>query len=142
MIRNPFVRKPQTPFDKALAVVDDVRSEAAQAAAAIRDAASKAADALGEPQVPVPGGRRLPAVVLAAAGGLGVAIAIKARAGGREPELPPVPPRRSEPATATAAKATTTAPSSTVASTPASDVGPEEPKEPKAETRESGASST
>ena len=140
MIRNPFARKQQTPLDKALAVADDVRAEAAETAAAIRDAAARAADALGDP--PVPGGRKLPAVALVAAAGLGVALAVKSRAGNREPELPPVPPRREEPATAVAAKATATSPPATTASKPAAEVEPERPKEPRAETKESEASST
>ncbi len=139
MITNPFARKPRTPLDRALATVEDVRAEAATTAAAIRDAAAKAADALGEP--PVPGGRKLPVIAVAAAAALGVAIAIKSRAGRGAPAPAPEAPRPA-PATATAARATATDAPVATGSKPAAEVAPEEPREPRAETEESEASSS
>lgn len=144
MITNPFSRKPKSPIDQVLDVVSSVRADAAETASTIRDAAAKAADVLGDP--PVPGGRKLPVLGLFAAAGIGVALAIRARAAKPSAEsLPPLSPavtgaQPPSPAVATAAKTT----SSTLPQAdpkPASEVGPEQPKEPKAETPESEAAS-
>lgn len=139
MISNPFTRKPKSPLDQVLDVLDDVRAEAAEAAGTIRDAATSAADALGDP--PVPSGRRLPLLGLLAAGGLGIALVLKARAGRSASPSMTAPPPAPPPSVATAAKATTTPPPKT-ATTPASEVEAEEPKEPKAETTESEPASS
>jgi hypothetical protein len=85
---------------------------------------------------------RAPLIAAGAAAGLVLALVVKARASRREPELPPVPPRREESATAVAAKATATSAPAPEAGKPAADVEPEKPKEPQAATEESGASST
>jgi len=142
LITNPFSRKPKTPLDQALDVIDNVRSDAAETAAQIRDAAAKAADVLGVPTPDVGGRGKLPVLGVVAAAGLGVAIAIRARGGKRpEPTLPPTPTQapKPTPAAATAAKVTAK-PSSeadTAESRSADETKPEEPREPKAETAES-----
>ena len=56
---NPFARKRKSPIDKAFDAIDDVRSDAADIAASVRDAASHAADVLGD-ATPDVRGRRLP----------------------------------------------------------------------------------
>lgn len=90
MITNPFARKPKSPLDQLLEVVDDVRAEAAATAGTIRDAAAQAADALGEAAPELGRSRRLPVLGMLAAVGLGVVLAIRARAGSKaEPTLPP-----------------------------------------------------
>jgi len=142
LITNPFSRKPKNPVDQVLDVINDVRADAAETASTIRDAAAKAADVLGDP--PVLSGRKLPVLGLVAAAGLGVAAAIKARAGSKsEPVIGPTPPEapRSSPATATAAKTTATAVPAPTETKPAAEVEPEEPREPKADTSESDAAS-
>lgn len=138
MIANPFARKPKSPVDQVLDVVNNVRADAAGAAGTIRDAASKAADALGDP--PVPGGRRLPVIGLIAAAGLGVALALKARAGSGSAPSVTAPPPSPAPSVATAAKSTRVETSTD--ETPAAEVAPEQPREPKADTPESDAAAS
>jgi len=116
LVTNPFARKPKSPVDQVLEVVDYVRADAAETAGAIRDAAARAADALGEATPEHGRSRRLPALGVLAAAGLGVALAIRARAASR-----------AEPA-ATESK-------------PAAEAEPERPREPKADTEESDAAS-
>lgn len=109
MITNPFARKPKSPVDQVLDVVNNIRADAAGTAGSIRDAATKAADALGDAAPEVGGGRRLTVLGVVAAGVAGVALAVKARAGNKSgPTLAPTPtePPRPSPAAATAAKAT------------------------------------
>jgi hypothetical protein len=144
VITNPFARKPKSPIDEVLDVIGNVRADAAETAATIRDAAAKAADVLGEATPDVGGGRRLPVLGLVAAAGLGVAIAIKARAGGSaEPQLSSTPTQtpRPTPAAATAAKATKAPAPKAAKEKPAAEVEPEQPKEPKADTAEGDAAS-
>ena len=139
MIRNPFNRKPKTPLDQALAVLDDVRSEAADAAEQIRDAAAKVADALADADVPKE--RRLPIAGVAAAVALGVGLAIRARAKrGSEPSIPASATGAKPPAPSVAAAAAGSPPSGPVSG--GDEPGPEEPAEPKAATAESDAAST
>ncbi len=137
MISNPFSRRPNTPVDQALDAFDDVRSEAADYAAAIRDAAADIADTLTEIGPPAPK-RRLPVAAAAAAAALGVAYLVRSRLGGSAPgPAPEVPGRHATPtATATAARETAgTAP----AGDPPAPGDSEEPKEPRAATAESGS---
>jgi hypothetical protein len=98
-----------------------------------------------KPQTPIERVRalgRAPLIAAGAAAGLILALVVKARAGRKEPQLPPVPPRRDEPATEVAAKATATSTPAAEASKPAAEVEPEKPREPRAETEESGAASS
>lgn len=139
MISNPFSRKPKSPIDQALDVLDGVRVEAAEAAATIRDAATQVADTLGDP--PVPSGRRLPLLGVLAAAGLAIALVLKARAGRSESSTMAAPSASPPPSVATAAKATATPPPKQT-TTPATEVEPEEPKDPKAETTESEAAAS
>ena len=138
MITNPFSRKPKTPVDQALDAFDSVRSDAADYAATIRDAAADIADTLAELGPPSPK-RRLPVIAAAAAAALGIGYLVKSRlAGGAPGPVPevPGPPAAAPTATETAAR-TTAAPAAE--SAPASAGDSEEPKEPKAETAESTA---
>ncbi len=82
MIRNPFASRPKTPIDQALDAFDGVRSDAADYAATIRDAAADIADTLTEIGPPAPKGRKVPIVVAATAAGLGVAYLLRSRLGG------------------------------------------------------------
>ena len=78
MIRTPFSRKPRSPLDQALEILEGVRAEAAQAAGTVRDAASKAADTLGE-AAPDATSKRLPLIGAGVAVGAGIAVAVRSR---------------------------------------------------------------
>ncbi len=135
MISNPFSRKPTNPVDQALDAFDSVRADAADYAAAVRDAAADIADTLTEIGPPAPK-RRLPVIAAVAAAGLGIAYLVRNRLAGDAPgpvgEVPAAP-------TATATAARTTAEPATTDAEPASPGDTEPPKEPKAETAESSA---
>ncbi len=138
-MNNPFSRKPKTRIEQAFAVANGVRSEAATAAASVRDAATKTVEALGE-ATPIRSPRRLPVVGAAAAVGAGAAVALRKRAGGGAGTEPITSPATAEvpqapPSVGTAA-ATTAAPPAGEAE-PAVEAKPEQPKEPRAETPES-----
>ena len=60
MITNPFSRKPKNPIDQAVDAFDGVRTDAADYAASIRDAAADIAETLTEIGPPAPKGRKLP----------------------------------------------------------------------------------
>ena len=82
MIRNPFASKPKTPIDQALDAFDGVRTDAADYAAAIRDAAADIAETLTELGPPAPKGRKLPMIAGVAAAGLGIAYLVRSKVGG------------------------------------------------------------
>jgi len=100
MIRNPFARSRKSQVDQALDAFEGVRADAAEYAAAIRDVAADVADTLTEIGPPAPK-RKLPILLAAAAGGLGVAYAVRSRIGGSAPG--PVPEVPGPPAAATEA---------------------------------------
>ena len=104
MIRNPFARKPTNPIDQAVGAFDEVRREAADYAATIRDAAADIADTLAEIGPAAPRRRKLPIIVAAVAAGLGLAYVLRSKLGGDAPE--PFPPPIAQPAVATAARTT------------------------------------
>lgn len=134
MFRNPLSRKPRSPLDQTLDVINDLRAEAADIAATVRDAAAKTADALGD-AAPSVRGSRLPILGVAIVVGLGAAIVMrsKLKGGGAPVGAYPTPS-----AAQTAAQTTASAPvSPSVKSKPAAKVEPEQPKEPQAETAES-----
>ena len=79
MIRNPLTRK-RSPLDQALAVLDDVRSEAATAAGRLRDAAADAAELLGE-AAPERVSRRLPLIGVGLVAGAAALLFLRASAG-------------------------------------------------------------
>ena len=97
MITNPFARKPKTPIDQALDTFDGLRSDAADYAATIRDAAADIAETLTEIGPPAPKGRKLPIVVAAAAAGLGIAYLVRSRVGGSVTTQYPQPEAPKEP---------------------------------------------
>ena len=134
-MRNPLSRKPKSPIDQALAVANNVRADAAGIAGTVRDAASKAADALGE-AAPDPKGSRVPVIGAAVAAGVGVAVAVRSRLKG-SPETPAATGNPS--AVETAAKTSTVPKPDPQASKPAGEVAAEKPVDPKADTAESDA---
>ena len=136
MITNPFSRKPKTPVDQALDAFDSVRSDAADYAATIRDAAADIAETLAELGPPSPK-RRLPVIAAAAAAALGIGCLVKSRLSGGAPG--PVPEVPGPPAAAPTATAARTTAASATDTEPASPGDSEKPKEPKAETAESTA---
>lgn len=134
-MRNPLSRKPKTPVDQVLAVAKNVRADAAGIAGTVRDAASKAADALGE-AAPVAKGSRLPIIGAGVAAGAGVAIAVSSRLKGSSEDPSAV---GNPSAVQTAAKTTTVPKPDPEASKPAGQVAAEKPVDPKADTAESDA---
>ncbi len=150
MIQNPFQRK-RDPLSQALDTLDSLRSDAAGFAADVRDAASKAADALGE-AAPEGTSKRLPLIGVAAAGVAAIVVVAKVRrrssaASAPQPVAPPAA-SASPSAVATAAKTTTAPPPAPSNSGPgevkeepaeAADPVAEPLTDPKAETEESRA---
>jgi len=102
MIRNPFASR-KSRVDQALDAFDDVRAEAADYAAGIRDVAADVAETLTEigPSAPK---RKLPILLAAAAAGLGLAYAVRSRVGGSAPGPAPEVPGPPAAATETAAR--------------------------------------
>lgn len=135
-MRNPLSRKPQSPIDQALAIVDNVRADAAGLAGTVRDAATKAADALGD-AAPATKDRRIPLVGAAVATGAGIAVAVRCKMKS-DGSAVAVPDPAAPSAAKTASRTTAAAPKST-ATKPAAKVEAEKPVDPKAETAESEA---
>jgi len=141
-VRSPFARKRKTPLDQAFDALDNVRVDAAGIAASVRDAASKAADVLGD-AAPEVRGRRLPLIGVVAAAGIAVALVVRSRRDESADAPPPAP--YTPPSVETAAKSTATATAPPAGAPDATEPRPaaktesEEPKERRAETAESEA---
>ena len=140
-MRNPFARKRKSPIEQAFDAIDDARSDAADIAATVRDAASRAADVLGD-ATPDVRGKRLPLIAVVAAAGIAIALVVRSRVKGSEDA--PGPVAYTPPSVQTAAKSTTASSAwsgAADASEPkaAAKTEPEEPREPQAETAESEA---
>ena len=97
MITNPFARKPKTPIDQALDTFDGIRSDAADYAATIRDAAAEIAETLTELGPPTPKGRKLPVIAAVAAAGLGIAYLVRSKVSGSVTQQYPQPETPKEP---------------------------------------------
>lgn len=140
-MRNPLSRKPKSPIDQALSVVNNVRADAAGLAGTVRDAATKAADVLGDAAPAATKGRRLPVIGVAVAAGAGIAVAIRSKM--KSAGTPVAVPDPAAPSAAkTAAKSTAGTAKQSTATRPAAKVEAELPVDPKAETAESEAASS
>jgi len=97
MITNPFSRKPKNPIDQAVDAFDGVRSDAADYAASIRDAAADIAETLTELGPPAPKGRKLPILAGVVAAGLGIAYLMRSKVSGSVTQQYPQPETPKEP---------------------------------------------